>query len=175
MGGPNSTFNASVGTTQVKSDAEKGAAAEQHGGSDSSWPFLLAGETASAAGSCCYTGPKDCDGSRDWCSASAARCTKCGGNFSNATATATIEGDQLASGTMLAAGSWKRWVPKQHRGDESIVEMSLTEQNNSEQKREREQLAAERKREKEQLAAERKREKEQLADERKREKEELAA
>merc|ERR1711948_232605 len=164
--GPNSTFNASVGATQVKSDTEKGATIEQHGGSDSSWPFLLAGETPPAAGSCCYTGPKDCDGSRDWCSASAARCAKCGGNFSNATANAMTEADQLASGTMLAAGSWEQWMPKQHRGDESSWNSHSQNNSNWEQyvpKQYRKQAKEEEKREKEQQAAEEKQEKEEEA------------
>merc|ERR1719181_514660 len=33
------------------------------------------------SGHCCYTGRKDCDGSRDWCSKGESQCTACGGTF----------------------------------------------------------------------------------------------
>merc|ERR1719428_1922883 len=40
---------------------------------------------ASVPGKCCYSGPKDCDSERDWCSKDAAHCGRCKGTFYNAT------------------------------------------------------------------------------------------
>eukprot|EP00930_Biecheleria_cincta_P087841 TRINITY_DN77083_c0_g1_i1.p1 TRINITY_DN77083_c0_g1~~TRINITY_DN77083_c0_g1_i1.p1 ORF type:complete len:241 (-),score=61.63 TRINITY_DN77083_c0_g1_i1:94-771(-) len=34
-----------------------------------------------APGKCCYSGPKDCDGGKDWCSKNQDQCTTCGGTF----------------------------------------------------------------------------------------------
>jgi hypothetical protein len=51
---------------------------------------------ATVPGTCCYSGPKDCDSVRDWCSKDAARCDKCEGTFYNVTELA------LADTTLLA-------------------------------------------------------------------------
>merc|ERR1712032_1200781 len=87
---PNASFAATpAGTEQVNNAVQQNQPdkkTETKHKDGSSWPFLmLAADATSAAGKCCYLGPKDCDNSRDWCSASAARCSRCGGNFSNAT------------------------------------------------------------------------------------------
>jgi hypothetical protein len=56
---------------------------------------LLSEEPVVLAGKCCYSGPKDCDSERDWCSKDAARCDKCTGTFFNAS-------ELLAATTLLA-------------------------------------------------------------------------
>jgi hypothetical protein len=54
-------------------------------------PMMLVSEAAqgsnqsdnesAAAGLCCYSGPTDCDGKRDYCSKDEANCAECGGSF----------------------------------------------------------------------------------------------
>ncbi|CAK0887128.1 unnamed protein product [Prorocentrum cordatum] len=39
------------------------------------------GNGTAAAGVCCYSGPTDCDGKRDYCSKDEANCAKCGGKY----------------------------------------------------------------------------------------------
>merc|ERR1740121_1736201 len=39
------------------------------------------GNETAAAGLCCYSGPTDCDGERDYCSKNEANCAECGGSL----------------------------------------------------------------------------------------------
>lgn len=55
---------------------------------------------ASAPGQCCYSGPKDCDGVKDWCSKDATHCEKCQGIFYNGT---DLDLAEVAEPLMLAA------------------------------------------------------------------------
>eukprot|EP00931_Biecheleriopsis_adriatica_P060009 TRINITY_DN36007_c0_g1_i1.p1 TRINITY_DN36007_c0_g1~~TRINITY_DN36007_c0_g1_i1.p1 ORF type:complete len:135 (-),score=24.07 TRINITY_DN36007_c0_g1_i1:59-463(-) len=56
--------------------------------------------TTPAPGKCCYSGPTDCDSSRDSCSANEEECTKCDGTFYAADGT-----EMAASPSMLAASA----------------------------------------------------------------------
>mmetsp|Transcript_33087 Transcript_33087/g.87829 ORF Transcript_33087/g.87829 Transcript_33087/m.87829 type:complete len:106 (+) Transcript_33087:392-709(+) len=56
------------------------------------------GNGTAAAGVCCYSGPTDCDGKRDYCSKDEANCAKCGGKYvvpESSSQTALLEGNAV--------------------------------------------------------------------------------
>jgi len=80
-------------------------------------PIMLAAKVpkvhnVEAPAHCCYSGRKDCDGSRDWCSKDESHCTKCGGTFHADEEPVPAAPSKHAAPLMLAAN-----VPKVHNAE----------------------------------------------------------